>query len=58
MPDKMNSNDLKLLYCEFQNYEVMTMSVEGGHQKKKKHLNRCYKAAKQIDRIFLISDYY
>ena len=57
MKDKMNSNDLKLLYCEFQNYEVMTMSVEGGHPKKK-HLNRCYKAAKQIDRIFLVSDYY
>ena len=34
MPDKMNSNYLKLLYCEFQNYEVMTMSVEGGHRKK------------------------
>ena len=58
MPDKMNSNYLKLLYCEFQNNEVMTMSVEGGHQKKKQHLNPWYKAAKQIDRTFLISDYY
>ena len=29
MPDKMN-----LDYCEFQNYEFMTMSVVGGQQKK------------------------
>ena len=28
IPDKMNSNYLMLLYCEFQKYEVMTMSVE------------------------------
>ena len=33
------------------------MAVEGSHQKKN-HLNPCYKAAKQIDRTFLISDYY
>ena len=32
MPDKMNH--LKLLYCEFQRYEVMTMSVVGGQSKK------------------------
>ena len=30
MRDKMNSDNLMLLYCEFQKYEVMTMSVEGG----------------------------
>ena len=29
MPDKMN-----LDYCEFQNYEFMTMSVVGGQPKK------------------------
>ena len=28
IPDKMNSNYLMLLYCEFQKYEVMTMSVQ------------------------------
>ena len=28
MPDKMNL-DFKLLYCEFQKYKVMTMSVVG-----------------------------
>ena len=31
MPDKMN-----LDYCEFQNYEFMTMSVVGGQPKKQK----------------------
>ena len=30
MPDKMNLDYLKLLYDEFQMYEVMTMSVIGG----------------------------
>ena len=35
MPDKMNNylDYLKLLYCEFQKYEVMTTSVVGGQQK-------------------------
>ena len=34
MPDKMGLDYLKLLYCEFQKYEVMTMSVVGGQAKK------------------------
>ena len=29
MPDKMDLDYLKLLYCEFQKYKVMTMSVVG-----------------------------
>ena len=33
-PDKMNLDYLKLLYCEFQKYEVMTMSLGGGQPKK------------------------
>ena len=33
MSDKMNL-DLKLLYCEFQKYGVMTISVVGGQPKK------------------------
>jgi len=55
MPDKMNL-DLKLLYCEFQKYEVMTMSVVGGQPRK--HANTSYKATKHIDRTCLISDYF
>ena len=35
MPDKMNLDYLKLLYCEFQKYEVMTMSVVGDQPNKK-----------------------
>ena len=35
MPNTMNLNHLKLLYCEFHKYEVMTMSVVGGQPKKK-----------------------
>ena len=35
MPDNMNL-DLKLLYCKFQKYEVVTMSVVGGQPEKKK----------------------
>ena len=54
MPDKMNLDYLKLLYCEFQNYEVMTMSVVGGQPKKDTNPN--YKAAKHIESTFLISD--
>ena len=33
MPDKMNLDYLKLLYCEFQKYDVMTLSVVGGQPK-------------------------
>ena len=46
---KMN---LKLLYCAFQKYEVMTISAEGGQP------NPSYKATKHIERTCLISDYY
>ena len=35
-PDKMNLDHLKRLYCEFQKYEVMTMSVVGGRWSAKK----------------------
>ena len=35
MPDKMNLDYLKLVKCEFQKYEVLTMSVAGGQPKKK-----------------------
>ena len=55
MPDKMN---LKLLYCAFQKYEVMTISAEGGQPKEKKKTNPSYKATKHIERTCLISDYY
>ena len=55
MPDKMNLDDLKLLYCQFQEHEGMIMSVLGG-QPRKKNMN--YKATKHIERTFLISDYY
>ena len=34
MPDKMDLDYLKLLYCEFEKYEAMTMSVEGAQPKK------------------------
>ena len=34
MPDKMNLEYLKVLYCEFQKYEVMTMSVVSGQSNK------------------------
>ena len=34
MPDKMNLDYLKLLYCEFQKHEVMTKPVVGGQPKK------------------------
>ena len=56
MPDKMDLDYLKLLYCEFQKYEVMTMSVVGGQPKR--HANPNYKATKHIKRAFPISDYY
>ena len=36
MPDEMNLDYLKLLYREFQMYEVMIMSVVGAQPKKKK----------------------
>ena len=54
MPDKMNLDDLNLLYCEFQKYEVMTMSVVGSQPKK--YANTIYKATKHIEHTFLISD--
>ena len=60
MPDKMNFNRLYLkpLHCEFQTYEVMTMSVVGSQPKtKKKHANPIYEATNHTERIFLISDY-
>ena len=56
----MNLHYLKLLYCEFQKYKVMTMCVVGGQPKKKqnktkKHANPSYKAAKHTEHTFLIS---
>ena len=56
MPDKMNLDHLKLRYCEFQKYDVMTMSVVGGQPKKQS--NPSYKATKHIERTFLMSDNY
>ena len=55
MSDKLNLGYLKQLYCEFQKYEVMTVSAGGGQSKK--HANTSYKARKHIQRTFLISDY-
>ena len=55
----MNLDYIKLLYCEFQKYELMTIFVVGGQpKKKKKHENPSYKATKRMERIFLISVYY
>ena len=48
MPDKINSDYLKLLYCKFQKYEVMTMSVVDVQPKR--HANPSYKATKPIER--------
>ena len=56
MPDKIKLDYLMLLYCEFQKYEIMIMSVVGGQPKK--HVNPSYKATKHIEHTFLISDYY
>ena len=42
--------NLKLLYCEFQKYEVMTVSVVGSQPKK--HANPSYKATKHIELLF------
>ena len=56
MSDKMDVDYLKLFYCEFQKYEVITMPVAGGQSKK--HANPRYKATKHIERTFPISDYY
>ena len=47
---------IKLLYYEFQKYEVMTMSLVDVQQKK--HANPSYKTTKHIKCTFLISDYY
>ena len=49
----MNLDYFKLLYCELQKYEVMTMFVVGGEPKR--HANTSYKATKHT---FLISDYH
>ena len=49
-------SNLRLLYCKFQKYEDMTMSVVGGQPIK--HANTSCKATKHIERTFLISDYY
>ena len=51
--DEMNLN---LLNCEFQKYEVMTMSVVGGQPKRTRKYK--YEATKHIERTFLITDYY
>ena len=47
MPDKMNLDELKLLYCEFQKYEVMTMTVLGGQPKNKNKKKTKTKTKKQ-----------
>ena len=56
MPDNMNLDYLKLFCCKFQKYEVMTISVVGGQQKK--HANRSFNATKDIEGTFLITDYH
>ena len=43
----------KLLYCEFQKYEVMTLSGVGSQPKK--NTNTSYKATKHIEHSLLIS---
>ena len=56
MPDKINLDFyLKLLYCEFQKYEVVTVSIVSD-QPRKKDTNPSYKATKHIEPTFLISD--
>ena len=55
----MNLDYLKMLYCECQKYDVMTMSVVGSQQRKKKENKKLgCKATKHIEQTFLISDYY
>jgi len=49
---------LKLLYCEFQKYKVMTMSVIGGQPKKKNGAHLSCNTTKHVKCTFLISDYY
>ena len=39
MPDKMNLDDLKLLYRACQKYEVMTMCAVGGQPKNRANLS-------------------
>ena len=55
MLDKINVDYFKLLYCEFQKYKVMAMSVVRGQPKK--HTNTSYDATKHIECSFLISHY-
>ena len=53
MLDKMNLDHLRLLYCEFQKYEVMTMTVVGGWSKK--HANpRCIKQQNISNALFSV----
>ena len=47
----MKLDYLKLLYCEFQKYEIMNMSVVGGQQK-----NPVIKQQNTSETAFLISD--
>ena len=55
----MNLDYLKMFYCECQKYDVMTMSVVGSQQRKKKENKKLgCKATKHIEQTFLISDYY
>ena len=51
------SRQAALIFCDFQKYEVMAMSVVGGESKKRKsHTNPSYNTKKHIQRTFLISD--
>ena len=54
IPGKMNWDYIKLFYCEFQNYKVMTMSVIDGQPKEP--ASPSYKATKDIERTFPISN--
>lgn len=56
MPGEMKSDSVKLLYCAFQQHEVMTMSVVRGQPKK--HTSLSYKARKHIECTYLFSYYY
>ena len=52
MPENINLDYPKVLYCEIHNYEVMTMFALGAPQKK--HAKPSYKATKHIECTFLI----
>jgi len=53
--DKTNLDHLKLLYREFQKYQVIAMSLVGGQPNK--HTNPSYNATKHMECTFLLSDY-